>query len=71
VYRRKTKQIEKIVAGGLALGVRTITNKNSISAKELALDDGDILFGYTDGLVEVRDIATNALLGVDGLKTLL
>ncbi|MDD5197736.1 MAG: PP2C family protein-serine/threonine phosphatase [Candidatus Gracilibacteria bacterium] len=67
VYRRKTNSIEKIIPGGLALGVRLIPNIASIKVKEIEMANGDILFGYTDGIIEVKD-DTNTMYGLERME---
>lgn len=57
VYRKSTKTLEKVIPGGLAIGVRIITNMESLKVREIDLADGDILFGYTDGIIEARNPA--------------
>jgi serine phosphatase RsbU (regulator of sigma subunit) len=47
--------VEKIIPGGLAMGVRNIVNANSIKVRDMLLDDGDFLMGYTDGIIEARN----------------
>ncbi|MDD2487200.1 MAG: SpoIIE family protein phosphatase [Candidatus Gracilibacteria bacterium] len=55
IYRKKESRIERVIAGGLALGVRMINNSSSIKIKELDLEDGDIIFAYTDGIIEIKN----------------
>ena len=64
LYRKKTNAIEKIIPGGLALGVRIIPNISSVKIKEIQMENGDVLFGYTDGIIEVKN-ADNAMYGLD------
>lgn len=59
LYKRSTNTVEKIMSGGLPLGVRIITNTSSIKLRELGMENGDVLFGYTDGIVEVKDGSDN------------
>ena len=67
VYRKQTNSIEKIIPGGLALGVRLIQNISSVKQREIEMTDGDILFGYTDGIIEVKD-ATNTMYGLERME---
>ncbi len=54
-YHAKTWQVDKIIPGGLATGVRKIVNVGSIKLKELLMEDNDIFVGYTDGILEARN----------------
>ena len=67
IYRGKTHAAEKVIPGGLALGVRIINNTNSIRINDLAFEDGDMLIGYTDGIIEARN-AAGELYGFDRLE---
>ncbi len=67
LYRKKTNTVEKIIPGGLALGVRLIPNIASVKLKEIEMTEGDVLFGYTDGIVEVKD-STNTMYGLDRME---
>jgi|GEM_PF-2482871 len=55
LYRKNSDIVERIIPGGLALGVRLIKNTSSIKVRELILENGDVLFGYTDGIIEMKD----------------
>jgi Stage II sporulation protein E (SpoIIE) len=66
VYRARTQMVEKIIPGGLAMGVRNIVNTNSIKVRDMPLDDGDFLMGYTDGIIEARN-SKGELYGLDRL----
>lgn len=67
VYRRETGITEKIIPGGLALGVRPIVNTTSTKIRELDLATGDVLLGYTDGIIETKD-STNVMYGLPELE---
>lgn len=67
LYRKKSHTIEKIIPGGLALGVRLIQNTSSVKLRDIKMDDGDVLFGYTDGIIEVKDI-NNEMYGLDRME---
>ena len=54
-YKKETGEVEKIIPGGIATGVRRITNVNSIKLKDMPMDDGDVFVGYTDGIIEARN----------------
>jgi serine phosphatase RsbU (regulator of sigma subunit) len=58
--------VEKIIPGGLAMGVRNIVNTNSIKVRDMLLDDGDFLMGYTDGIIEARN-SKGELFGLERL----
>ncbi len=70
IYHAKTREVEKIIPGGLALGVRNISNVGSIKVRDMILEDGDILVGYTDGIIEARN-AQNELYGLTRLENAL
>ncbi|EKD30239.1 MAG: serine phosphatase [uncultured bacterium (gcode 4)] len=55
LYRKNSDTVEKIIPGWLALGVRLIKNTSSIKIRELIMENGDVLFGYTDGIIEMKD----------------
>ncbi|MBW7954622.1 serine/threonine-protein phosphatase [Candidatus Gracilibacteria bacterium] len=55
VYRNTTKEVEKIIPGGLAAGIRLIKDISNIKKREIILNDGDILMSYTDGIVEAKN----------------
>lgn len=57
VYRSATKTVEKIIPGGLALGVRPIKNASSIKIRTFDMAHRDVIFGYTDGIIESRDLS--------------
>ena len=48
-----------MIPGGLAVGVRIITNMDSLKIREIDLADGDVIFGYTDGIIEARNPVGN------------
>lgn len=55
VYRKNTWAIEKIIPGWLILWFRNIVNSASTRAKNIDLDDWDILITYTDWIVEYKN----------------
>lgn len=55
IYRKQERKIEKIIPGWLALWVRNITNISSIKMKDITLDNWDVIFGYTDWIVEAKN----------------
>jgi serine phosphatase RsbU (regulator of sigma subunit) len=67
VYRAHTQTVEKIIPGGLAMGVRNIINSTSIKVRDMPLEDGDFLMGYTDGIIEARN-SKGELYGLERLE---
>ncbi|MDD3793380.1 MAG: SpoIIE family protein phosphatase [Candidatus Gracilibacteria bacterium] len=67
IYRKKEKKVEKIIPGGLAAGIRLIKDKNHVKTRELALNDGDILLTYSDGIIESKSI-DGKYYGIDRLE---
>lgn len=67
LYRRSTKTVEKVIPGGLALGVRLIQNASSVKTRDMKMENGDVLFGYTDGIIEVKD-STNTMYGLERME---
>ena len=55
VFRKETGKAEKIVAWGLAAGIRLIAHPADIKVKELNLEDWDILLTYSDWIVENKN----------------
>lgn len=51
----------------MALGVRLIQNTSSVKLREMELGNGDVLFGYTDGIIEVKD-ANNTMYGLSRME---
>ncbi|MDD3303108.1 MAG: PP2C family protein-serine/threonine phosphatase [Candidatus Gracilibacteria bacterium] len=70
VFRKKTREVEKYLSGGLAAGIRIINDINQIKVRDLTLDDGDIVIIYSDGIVESRNM-DNELLGINGLMNII
>lgn len=54
IYRHKTKTIERVIAWGLAWGIRIIKNAEDIKPKTLEFLDGDIALTYSDGVLETK-----------------
>lgn len=67
IYKKDSGTIEKIIPGGLALGVRLIQNTSSVKIREIEMKNGDVLFGYTDGILEVKD-TTNTMYGLERME---
>lgn len=55
LYKRKTWELEKIIAWWLAMWVRNIPNTASVKVRTLNLDDWDVIVGYTDWVLEAKD----------------
>lgn len=68
IYRAKTKKVEKIIAGGLAAGIRMIKNPEDIKPKTIELDDGDIVLSYSDGVIEARENDKGEIYGLEKLQ---
>lgn len=66
VYRSQTGQIETVLSGGVALGMIP-DNSKVIKEAELALDEGDVVVLYTDGITEARN-KDGELFGLEALK---
>lgn len=58
IYRKKTGKVERTPTNGVWLGLIPDIEESTIE-KELHLDSGDILFLYTDGLIEAMDTENN------------
>lgn len=55
IYRKSERKIEKIIPWWLALWVRNIANISSVKMKDITLNNWDVIFGYTDGIVEAKN----------------
>ena len=66
-YHRASGELEKVIPGGLALGVRLINNPSSIKIREIEFAHEDILLGYTDGIIEARN-TNNKMYTFEGLE---
>ena len=69
VYRAATRAVERIKAGGVALGVLKQASAQ-MKENELALASGDIVLLYTDGVTECRNAAAESF-GLDRLARVL
>jgi hypothetical protein len=67
VYRSKTKTIERVIPGGLAIWIQRIENKELVRVKELKMENGDILMCYSDWLIEAKNI-DGEFYGLERLK---
>ncbi len=55
IYRDKTKKVERIKSGGIALGILDDL-EGYIEEKEIVLEEDDVVLLYTDGITEARSI---------------
>ncbi len=55
IFRKETGKAEKVIAWGLAAGIRLIKHPADIKVKELNLEDWDILLTYSDWIVENKN----------------
>ena len=67
IYRRKTHTVERVIAGGLAGGIRIIKNIEDIKPKTLEFLDGDIALTYSDGVLEAKD-SDRKIYGIEKLE---
>ena len=67
IYRASSKKVERVIAGGLAGGIRLIKNIEDIKPKTLELADQDIVISYSDGVLEAR-WADDKIYGIDKLE---
>ncbi len=54
IYRSATGKVESNAAGGVALGM-VPDNSKLVKEQEIALEDGDMIFIYTDGITEAKN----------------
>ena len=54
IYRQKTKQVERIETFGIWLGLLPDIKESTIE-KKFKLESGDLMFLYTDGLIEATN----------------
>ncbi len=69
IYRRATRTVEEIDLSGIWLGVLPEIEDSHIEEKRFALGPGDVLFLYTDGVVERFGAA--GMFGFERLKGLI
>ncbi len=65
VFRAATGECEKILSGGIALGM-VPDNSKIIKENEIKLDIGDLVILYSDGIIEARN-DNGELYGLDNL----
>ncbi len=70
IYRKSTMKIEKLVAWWLAAWIRLIGDIEQIKTRSIKLNDWDIVFVYSDWIVESRN-SDNKLLWIDWLSDIL
>lgn len=68
-YRASRRQCEVLNPGGMAIGLSSF-NRDRIEELRLDLEDGDILFFFSDGLSEILN-DQDEMLGVENLSRLL
>ena len=66
-YHAKTKEIEKIRTGGIAIGMLADISK-IIKEQELFLENNDIVMLYTDGLDEAWDVSGKERYSLDRVE---
>lgn len=69
IYRKKTWEVEKLIAWWLAAWIRIMNDINQVKSRDIKLEDWDIVMLYSDWIVEARDI-NNQLLWVDWLASI-
>ncbi len=72
LYRKKTGSIERIPTEGIWIGLGKL-NQSSISSiqdKTFSMENGDILFLYTDGLTE-SETKEGIMMGMEGVSEIL
>lgn len=55
IYRSKTKTVDRVIAGGLAGGIRFIKNVENIKPKTIELHDHDVVITYSDWVLESKN----------------
>jgi hypothetical protein len=70
IYRKNTMKVEKLVAWWLASGIRLISSIDQVKNRNIKLYNGDIVFVYSDWIVESRNI-DNKLLWIDWLSAII
>lgn len=54
IYRKGEKTVEKIITGGIAVGMLSDISK-VVREQEISLSDGDIVMVFTDGITEAKN----------------
>ena len=67
IYRSKTKTVERVIAGGLAGGIRLIKKVENIKPKTIELHDNDVVLTYSDWVLESKD-DTRKIYGIERLE---
>jgi len=67
IYRAKEKKIERIIAWGLAGGIRIIKKAEDIKPKTLSFHKDDIILTYSDGILEAKS-DENKIYGIERLE---
>lgn len=55
LYKSKTKTVEKIIPGGIAMWITKMADKKLVKVKNIQMDENDILITYSDWLVEAKN----------------
>lgn len=55
VFKREEKLTERVIAWGLAAGIRIIKNYHDLKEKNIIMQNGDIIMCFTDGIVEAKN----------------
>lgn len=66
IYRNKTGEFESRPSGGIALGM-VPDNSKLVKEQEIILEDGDMIFIYTDGITEAKN-DKGEMYGLERLK---
>lgn len=67
IYRAKTKKIERVIAWGLAWGIRLIKKVEDIKPKTLEIHDNDVIITYSDWVLEAKG-ETGKIYGLERLE---
>jgi serine phosphatase RsbU (regulator of sigma subunit) len=67
IYRAHTKKIERVIAWGLAWGIRLIKKIEDIKPKTLELNDNDVVITYSDWVLEAK-WETGKIYGLEKLE---
>lgn len=68
IYRSKDKTVERVIAGGLAGGIRLIKKAEDIKPKTLEFHDEDIVMTYSDGVLEAKGESGGEIYWLDRLS---
>ncbi len=54
IYRKATKEVEKVIPWGLAAWIRMIKKVEDIKEKQMTLSDGDMVLSFSDWVIEAK-----------------